>query len=192
MILLIISTLAGIVNSGNRFFKEGKYDSALSYYNRAELLSPENPLIKFNKGVALFKLGMMEEAEKSLLAGLQTDNPSLKQKAYYNLGNTYFKMGRLDDAIKSYISALRLNPFDREAKRNLEMCLKQKREQTSKNSKNGENKGKEKDEKKEKKHEDQKGNLKQQLQAVQSELKEALKRMMERKKGKGVGNVRDW
>ena len=183
MILILISTVAGIVNQGNKFFREGKYDTALSYYNQAELLSPENPVIKFNKGVALYKLGRMDEAEKSLLGALKTKNPVLKQRTFYNLGNTYYKMGKLDNAIKSYISALKLNPFDKEAKKNLEMCLKQKKQNKSKNNK------KEKQKQKEKK---QNGDVKQQLQAVQNELKKLLKKNMQKKKGKGGGSVRDW
>ncbi|RKZ14855.1 hypothetical protein DRQ17_07170 [bacterium] len=192
MILILISTVAGIVNQGNKFFREGKYDTALSYYNQAELLSPENPVIKFNKGVALYKLGRMDEAEKSLLGALKTKNPVLKQRTFYNLGNTYYKMGKLDNAIKSYISALKLNPFDKEAKKNLEMCLKQKKQNKSKNNKKEKNKNQQKNEKQKPKEKKQNGDVKQQLQAVQNELKKLLKKNIQKKKGKGGGSVRDW
>ena len=43
-------------------------------------------------------------------------------KLYYNLGNAYYKSKNLPSAILNYERALRLNPGDRDARFNLEMC----------------------------------------------------------------------
>ncbi len=40
---------------------------------------------------------------------------------YFNLGNTYYRQGELGKAILSFRRCLRLNPRDREARRNLEL-----------------------------------------------------------------------
>lgn len=44
------------------------------------------------------------------------------EKLYYNLGNAYYKSNELAPAILNYERALRLNPVDRDARFNLEMC----------------------------------------------------------------------
>ena len=55
--------------------------------------------------------------------------PRRRADAMYNIGNTAFKGGQLDPAIKAYTAALVLNPGDKQAKQNLEFCLKKKQEQ---------------------------------------------------------------
>ena len=46
----------------------------------------------------------------------------VSDKLYYNLGNAYYKSKNLAPAILNYERALRLNPGDRDARFNLEMC----------------------------------------------------------------------
>ena len=49
-------------------------------------------------------------------------NFGASDKLYYNLGNAYYKSKNMAPAILNYERALRLNPGDRDARFNLEMC----------------------------------------------------------------------
>jgi tetratricopeptide (TPR) repeat protein len=49
-------------------------------------------------------------------------------RVYYNLGNAYFKLGRLGAAILNYERALKIAPWDREARDNLELAQGQIRD----------------------------------------------------------------
>ncbi len=51
-------------NQGNTQFKQGNYDSAISFYNKGLELDPNNLDILYNKALALNKLGKTEEAMK--------------------------------------------------------------------------------------------------------------------------------
>jgi tetratricopeptide (TPR) repeat protein len=53
-----------------------------------------------------------------------TRDRKLQAQSFYNIGNCQFKQGQLDQAIESYTASLLLNPKDRDAKQNLEFCLK--------------------------------------------------------------------
>jgi len=49
-------------------------------------------------------------------------NFGTSDKIYYNLGNAYYKSKNMAPAILNYERAIRLNPGDRDARFNLEMC----------------------------------------------------------------------
>jgi len=120
------------MRQGNGLYNRGKYDEALSHYQMAEVLVPDATAIHFNLGNALFRLGRYQDAARELELVMIDKKPERRANAMYNTGNVAFKAGQLDPAIKAYAGALAINPNDRQAKQNLEFCLKKKQEQQNK------------------------------------------------------------
>jgi len=121
--------VGGLMRQGNGLYSRGKYDEALSRYQMAEVLEPDATAIHFNLGNALFRLGRYQEAARELELVMIDKKPERRANAMYNMGNVAFKAGQLDPAIKAYAGALAINPNDKQAKQNLEFCLKKKQEQ---------------------------------------------------------------
>jgi len=121
--------VGGLMRQGNGLYRRGKYDEALSRYQMAEVLEPDATAIHFNLGNALFRLGRYQEAAHELELVMIDKKPERRANAMYNTGNVAFKAGQLDPAIKAYAGALAINPNDKQAKQNLEFCLKKKQEQ---------------------------------------------------------------
>jgi tetratricopeptide (TPR) repeat protein len=117
------------MRQGNGLYNRGKYDEALSRYQMAEVLEPDATAIHFNLGNALFRLGRYREAARELELVMMDKKPERRANAMYNTGNVAFKAGQLDPAIKAFTGALAINPNDKQAKQNLEFCLKKKEEQ---------------------------------------------------------------
>jgi tetratricopeptide (TPR) repeat protein len=117
------------MRKGNSLYSRGKFDQALSNYQMAEVLEPDATAIHFNLGNALYRLGRYEDAARELELVMIDKKPARRANAVYNTGNVAFKAGQLDGAIKAYSAALVLNPNDKQAKQNLEFCLKKKEEQ---------------------------------------------------------------
>jgi len=186
--------LPSIVNKGNKFYKKGDFRNALKNYNEAELISPNNPVIKFNKGNALYKSGKLDSVEQFFRNLTHVKNKNLRERAYYNLGNTLFKKGNIKGAIDAYINALRLNSKDYRAKHNLELALKMPKQK--KNQKNNKDKNKKQNKNNKNKNNKNKNlnlenkSLEQKLQALKEDQKKLLQNQM--KKGRGGKNARDW
>ncbi len=111
----------------NTEYKNKKYQTALDLYQKAKVNHPDDPMINYNLGTALYKTNDYRQAEADLLKTIEktTDN-ALKAQAYYNLGNTQYRTGNFEKAIESYQKALDLNPQDVDSKYNLEFLQKQK------------------------------------------------------------------
>jgi len=121
--------VGGLMRQGNSLYNRGKYDEALSRYQMAEVLEPDATAIHYNLGNALFRLGKYQEAARELDLVMIDKKPERRANAMYNIGNVAFKAGQLDPAIKAYAGALAISPNDKQAKQNLEFCLKKKQEQ---------------------------------------------------------------
>ncbi|MBM3313074.1 tetratricopeptide repeat protein [candidate division WOR-3 bacterium] len=121
--------VGGLMRQGNSLYNRGKYDEALSKYQMAEVLEPDATAIRYNLGNTLFRLGKYQEAVRELELVMIDKKPERRANAMYNIGNVAFKAGQLDPAIKAYSATLAINPNDKQAKENLEFCLKKKQEQ---------------------------------------------------------------
>jgi len=75
-------------------------------------------------GNDLYDEGRFEAAIDRYQRTLESENPRILEKAYYNLGNCYLKLGRPSEAIGCYENALLLDPSDEDAKFNLEIALR--------------------------------------------------------------------
>lgn len=125
----LFETPARLCRAANRLFAEGKFAEALRKYVRALELDPGSPILRFNSGDALYRQGDYDKAREEFARAAAAGDLALKAKAYYNTGNCYLAEKELDAAIEAYKNALRCDPTDRLAKRNLEIALRMKQRQ---------------------------------------------------------------
>jgi len=85
------------------------------------------PATQFNRGTAEVAAGKQVEGSDYLTRAMA--DPSLRSYAFYNRGSSALAANAFDRAIRDYSEALRLDPSDRAAKRNLEIALRQREKQ---------------------------------------------------------------
>lgn len=136
------------IKQGNSLFNKKEYDKALKRYQQALTKKQESDIVNFDAGTGFYKTGDYENAVGHLQKALLSDDPKLRQAAYYNLGNAFFKSGMsrenadlnqavssLKQALSGYDNALKFNDKDQDARYNQEIAkkelerLKQKQQQ---------------------------------------------------------------
>ncbi len=120
---------AGLVAEGNRLYQEGHLAEALEAYRRAQKLAPDSQVIHYNVGNALFKQGEFEKAYDEYRQAFSAKERDLAEWARYNAGNAHFSRKNWPEAIRNYQEALRMNPTDKDAKTNLELALRNMRQE---------------------------------------------------------------
>lgn len=118
-----------LMRRGNRLYAQGKFDEALGFYQRAEVIEPDALAIHYNIGNTLYRLNRHQEALSELTLAATDRNIRRRAAALYNIGNVHYRANQLDNAINAYKLALIADPNDRQAKQNLEFCLKKQQEQ---------------------------------------------------------------
>jgi Ca-activated chloride channel family protein len=109
---------------GQAEYDRGNHPGALSAFEGAAGMRPQDPRARFNLADSLYRNGKFEEAE-ALFRALGEDSPSpLAPAARFNLGNARYQRQDYRGAIQAYRDALHLAPEDAEAKRNLELALR--------------------------------------------------------------------
>lgn len=104
--------------------------------------------VKYNLGLSLLQQKKNEEAV-SLFETVAKDaaDKSLRAKASYNLGNTLFAMDKMDEAQKAFEESLLLDSNDDDARYNIEVILrKKKQDEQNKQQQNQDKKDQNKDE----------------------------------------------
>jgi tetratricopeptide (TPR) repeat protein len=148
----------------NKLYDKGQYEEALKLYDDALLLDPSNGKLKMNRGSALYRMGELDEAEKSYKEAVSSlsDKKALAD-AHYNLGNVQYKHGEKLEAegnaasarksyagaLENYVNTLKLRPGDKDAKWNLQMAhqkIDMLKEMQDKNQDEQDNKDEQKDE----------------------------------------------
>lgn len=128
-----------LISEGNKLFTERKYSEAAKKYEEALGVNSLSAVSRYNLGLAQIKQVTNPQdttpKSKSLLAGarqnlssvasLAKDKPGLASKANYNLGNLEFNTKEYKNAINYYKQALRINPDDESARKNLRIAQKQ-------------------------------------------------------------------
>lgn len=162
---------------GNELYKKGSYEDALKQYDDALLLAPGDTLLKMNKGSALYHLGKLDDAEADYNAALSQKNKKKQADAHYNLGNIQFRQGdalsqsggqgamdKYKSALQHYITALDMQPYNKDAKWNIELAQrrikiqeqqqKQQNKQDNKDNKDNKDKQKQDQQNKDKQNQD--------------------------------------
>jgi tetratricopeptide (TPR) repeat protein len=119
------SAVASSNRQGNKLYNQGKYDEALSAYQKAQAEQPDLAEIHYNIGNTLHRKEDYQGAAAETLQGLSKADPDMRAQAYYNLGNSFYRQGQFAEAIAAYKEALKLNPDDQDAKHNLELAQQQ-------------------------------------------------------------------
>jgi tetratricopeptide (TPR) repeat protein len=114
---------AELNNRGNGLTVDGQFDSALREYQSAQVLEPDNALLYFNAAEAYARAERIDEAQATLQQAIQRGDEQLASTAHFNIGNLHFQLGDYEAAIESYQEALRLNPYNEDARYNLEFAL---------------------------------------------------------------------
>ena len=124
-------------NQGNKLYEQKRYDEALKMYTDAQASLPNSSELHYNIGNVLYRKGEYEKAIEEYIRAQSAGNGTLSQASHFNRGNALMMSGKIQDAVRSYVQALRGNPQDQDAKRNLELALKlleqQKKQQQQQN-----------------------------------------------------------
>lgn len=121
------------ITEGNKLYNEGRYRAALQKYEEALKENPNSAVGRYNLGLSQIRLGTnpsdTTQAAKDLaakgcqaleqIAKLGGMKPKLASMANYNLGNVAFNSEDYKSALGYYKQALRLDPSDDNARRNL-------------------------------------------------------------------------
>jgi Ca-activated chloride channel family protein len=180
-----------LIQTGNDFYKQQKYDQAVLQYNNALAQEPSNTMAKFNLANTLYRLAKQDEAEKTFDV-LSTDSKEmeLRSKAYYNKGVMLSLQKRLEESIEAYKNALRQNPDDKDARENLQKALLELKKR------NPSPKEKKKQEQQQKNQQPQpkmsQKEAEQRLKQLEQKEKEVQQRLQKQKSKAGGGQAKDW
>lgn len=106
--------------------KMGRYQHAISTISKLEenpfirKLSEKDPLITYNKGVLYSLLMEKKKASDEYRKTMETKDPVLKARAIYNNANIIAEDMDFSTAAMQYVEALKIDPADFQAKKNLE------------------------------------------------------------------------
>jgi tetratricopeptide (TPR) repeat protein len=114
--------MAALNNKGNRLDDRGRYEEAISYYDKALKIDTRYFRALNNKGNSLNNLGRYEDALYCLDQALEID-PSY-MKAWNNKGRSLVSLGRYEKAIYCFDQALEIDPSYEVALFNKANCLK--------------------------------------------------------------------
>jgi superkiller protein 3 len=93
---------------GNILTADGDYTGAITSYERALEIKPDDHAAWYNRGIALSDLGHKEEAIASYERALEIKPDD--HAAWYNRGYALDDLGRYEEAIASYERALEIKP----------------------------------------------------------------------------------
>lgn len=108
---------------GNDNFKRQDYALAIEAYTKAIELDPTNAIMPANRAMALLKQEKYGAAEADCLQALSLD--PLYVKAYLRLGAARFELKKFDTAKDAFEKALRLEPQNKTAQKELERIEKE-------------------------------------------------------------------
>jgi Ca-activated chloride channel family protein len=120
---------------GVKAYSARQYENSANAFSVANAADP-TPANAFNLGTAQIAAGQREQGSASL--GDAMRDRGLRAAALYNRGNSALGANAFDNAVRDYTEALRLQPADLEAKRNLEIALAKR--QQAKQSQSGQQK----------------------------------------------------
>ena len=166
---------------GNKAFKKGKYAEAAEHYRAAQVEAPEKKAIAYNLGNAHYKANDFENALAAYNRAKGVKDGKVKKRALFNAGNAYFRAGsnpqdqgaqeKFKQAAEKYKEVLKLDPFDQNAKFNLQKALERLEQMQQQQKDNKDNQDK-KDDKNKQDQQDQKDKQNKQDQKDQKDQKQ--------------------
>ncbi|XP_020651183.3 RNA polymerase II-associated protein 3 [Pogona vitticeps] len=102
---------------GNKYFKQGNYDTAIECYTKGMNADPYNPVLPANRSSAFFRLKKYSVAESDCNLALALDKNYTK--AYSRRGAARLALKNFEGAKEDYEKVLELDPDNFEAKSEL-------------------------------------------------------------------------
>jgi tetratricopeptide (TPR) repeat protein len=107
-------------------YDKGDLSTAIELYRNLLDKNPNDPVLNYNIGNALYRMQQYEQALPFYQRALaNTDDERLRSDIQYNMANCLYKSQKLQESIDGYKRVLRKNPSDEDARFNLEYALKQ-------------------------------------------------------------------
>ncbi len=110
---------------GNEAYRQKDFEKAQEKYDQAQQLAPRDPRIAYNQGTVATARGNAEDANSAYDRALQSAEGALRRDTWYNRGVTALQQKEWPQAVKSFGEALKLDASDAEARRNLELAVRQ-------------------------------------------------------------------
>ncbi|XP_063589324.1 RNA polymerase II-associated protein 3-like [Penaeus indicus] len=107
---------------GNKCYSNGQLDSAIAKYTQAMALDPSNPILPANRAMAYIKIEKYAAAEADCNKCLKLDSKYIK--AYLRRGTSRIKLAKPEAAREDFQKVLGLEPWNKEAKKELEKLNK--------------------------------------------------------------------
>jgi Ca-activated chloride channel family protein len=134
-LFLLLPFSASAMNSGVASFEKKDYQKAYDIFKKQLERDPGSDALAFNAGAAAYKLGDYERSMEAFSRALTSRDPSLREKAEYNLGNTLYQLGARQEgkepkiknwrnALQHFDEALKLEPKNEDAKSNRNLVQK--------------------------------------------------------------------
>jgi Ca-activated chloride channel family protein len=115
---------------GDAAYDKKEFQKAEDTYRKAEEKKPSQGRGTFNLGNAKFQQKQYDEAAKQYTQAAEDFWKKEDQAAaFYNLGNTFLERKDYNKSIDAYKNALRRNPDDLDAKKNLTLALQKKKKE---------------------------------------------------------------
>ena len=109
---------------GEKFMKAGNYGQALNHFKEANKLNPKEPEYKAFLGWAIYQQNPDDQNKYSeaikLIQNSIKENPNIEQ-AFIFYGNILKLTGRQEDAHKQFLKAVKINPQNIEAMREIRL-----------------------------------------------------------------------
>ncbi len=141
----------------DRVYDSGDNYHAMQMYKQLLDNNPNDPELNYNVGNALYRQQQYDQAKQYYQRALEnTENSKLKSDIQYNIANCEYKSKKLDESIERYKQVLRKNSEDDDARKNLELALRQKQKENPPPQKNKDQSQSEKNQDKQKEKKDQK------------------------------------
>ena len=111
------------IRKGNRNYKGGNYEQAISNYRKALEIRPNNAKAQFNLGDVYYAKQSYDTAYTEFQKVLElSPDAKLKSDALFNMGNCLLAQDKFYDAFNIYKVSLKMNPENENALYNLEYC----------------------------------------------------------------------
>ncbi|MDG1035935.1 MAG: tetratricopeptide repeat protein [Crocinitomicaceae bacterium] len=114
------------VKRARKSYQASDYKKALTYYQRAQKLAPDDVNLSDEIGQTSYKLGDFEKSEQFFQENTAAKSSKLeKAKSFHNIGNSRMKNKNYQGAVEAYKASLRLHPESDKTRYNLSEALRQ-------------------------------------------------------------------
>ena len=138
-----------LAEKANKSLEQGDFEAAIQQYELA-LTQSNDPRITYNKAIAHYRRGEIDTARGLFESIVGKSDQQLAAKARYNIGNAYYAeavkflddknpkvaISKLSSAIDEYRRALALDRKDRDARTNIELAYRLRKQLEQKEQQN--------------------------------------------------------